>query len=126
MNQAHIATYIRSYRKWSGLSQKELAFLLGYPDEVPVSRHERLRCRPPFCIALGYEAVFGVSASKLFPAAFDEISLAIEVRLKALEDQLRKSNRKGRNPVLTARKLEWIYERENLKQPNASNGTRFS
>jgi transcriptional regulator with XRE-family HTH domain len=100
------------------LTQEELAFLLALPDEGPVSRHERLRCTPAFRTAFGYEAVFNVSASKLFPAAFAEISQGVEERLKRLEDQLQSSTAKGRNPVLIARKLEWISERQNLKQPH--------
>ena len=116
MNQTHIATYLRSYRKSSGLSQNELAFLLGYPAEGPVSRHERLCCTPPFRSVLGYEAVFRISASKLFPAAFDEISQAVEGRLKMLEERLQNPNVKGRKPVLIARKLEWMRERQNLEQ----------
>jgi transcriptional regulator with XRE-family HTH domain len=118
MNHAHIATYLRSYRKRSGLSLKELAFLLGYPNEGPVSLHERLRCMPPFRAALGYEAVFRIPASRLFPAAFDEISRAVEGRLKMLEKQLQNPNVKGRKPVLIARKLEWMRERQNLEQPD--------
>jgi hypothetical protein len=116
MNHAHITSYLRAYRKWSGLSQKELAILIGYPNEGLVSRHERLCCTLPFRAALGYEAVFGIPASKLFPVAYDEISQAVEGRLKRLEERLQNSNLKGRKPALTARKLEWIWERQNLKQ----------
>jgi transcriptional regulator with XRE-family HTH domain len=122
MNQAHLASYLRSHRKRSGLSQKELAMLLGYPDEGPVSRHERLYCTPPFRVALGYEAVFRIPASKLFPAALQEISQDVEVRLKNLESQLQNSTVKGRKAVLIARKLEWMWARQNPEQSDPFNG----
>jgi transcriptional regulator with XRE-family HTH domain len=121
MNQQQLASYLRSHRKRAGLSQKELAMLLGYPDEGPVSRHERLYCTPPFHIALGYEAVFSVSVSELFPAAFEEVSQAVEVRLKRLESRLQNSTDKGRKAVLIARKLEWMWERQNRQQSDFPN-----
>ena len=120
MNHAHTASYLRFYRKRSGLSQKELAILVGYPNEGPVSRQERLYCTPPFHTALGYEAIFRVPASELFPAAFEEILNAVEVRLKRLESQLQNSTVKGRNAILIARKLEWIWERQNPEQSDLS------
>ena len=126
MNQTHIASYLHSCRTLSGLSQKELAFLLGYPSEGPVSRHERLICRPPFSAALGYEAVFRMSASKLFPAAFAEISQAVDGRLKKLEERLQNANTKGRTPALIVRKLEWISERQALVQPDFSDEAGLS
>lgn len=90
--------------------------LLGYPDEGQISRHERLQCSPPFRIALGYEAVFRVPVSKLFPAAFAEISEHVDARLKELEERLKQSTAKGRHAALIARKLEWMWERQNLDQ----------
>lgn len=126
MNQSYLASYLRYHRKRSGLSQKELAMLLGYPDEGPVSRHERLYCTPPFRIALGYETVFRIPASELFPATLQEISQDVEVRLTKLESQLSNSSVKGRKAVLIARKLEWMWARQNPKQSDPSNGPRLT
>jgi transcriptional regulator with XRE-family HTH domain len=125
MNQRYPASYLRSHRKRSGLSQMELAALLGYPNEGPVSRHERLYSTPPFRIALGYEVIFGVPASELFPATFEEISQYVEVRLKMLRSQLEDSTAKGRSAILIARKLEWMLERQNPEQSATPNETRL-
>src|ERR1039458_8748831 len=78
MNQPHLATYLRSHRKHSGLSQRELAYLLGYPDEGQVSRHERAYSIPSFLIALSYQAIFRVPVSDLFPVAYETVRQTIE------------------------------------------------
>jgi DNA-binding XRE family transcriptional regulator len=124
MNKSRLASYLRSHRKRSGLTQKELAALVGYPDEAQVSRHERLCCTPPLLIALGYEAVFRAPVSELFPGVYESLVASIEERLKALEQALHESTAKGRKAAAIARKLEWMWERQNLAQSNSSNGSQ--
>jgi DNA-binding XRE family transcriptional regulator len=119
MNQSHLASYLHSHRKRSGLSQRELAHLLGYPDQGPVSRHERLCSVPPLMIALGYQAIFHVPVSDLFPGAYETTRQAIEERLEQLKDDLHQSSAKGRSAAMIARKLEWMWERENPEQSDS-------
>jgi transcriptional regulator with XRE-family HTH domain len=119
MNQSHLASYLHSHRKRSGLSQRELAHLLGYPDQGPVSRHERLCSVPPLMIVLGYQAIFHVPVSDLFPGAYEAIGQAIEERLEKLKDDLHQRSAKGRSAAMIARKLEWMWERENPEQSDS-------
>ena len=105
MNKSRLASYLSSHRKRSGLSQKELGQLLGYPSEGTVSRHERLRSTPPFHVALGYEAVFCVPVSELFPGKFEQIRKDVEARIAHMERQLQDSTAKGRKAARIARKL---------------------
>jgi DNA-binding XRE family transcriptional regulator len=123
MNQSRPVCLLRSHRKRVGLSQKELALLIGYPNEGSVSRHERLYCAPPFHIALGYEAVFRIPVSSIFPGAYSEISERIEGRIEDWESQLRDSTVKGRRAVQIARILEWMWERQNQDRPQSSHLT---
>ena len=116
MNESHLASYLGSHRKRSGLSQKELGQLLGYPSEGTISRHERLCSTPPFQVALGYEAVFCIPVSELFPGAFERIRQDVEERIARMERQLQESSAKGREAAKIARKLEWIWERRNQEQ----------
>jgi DNA-binding XRE family transcriptional regulator len=119
MNHSRLASYLRSHRKRSGLSQREIAHLLGYPDQGPVSRHERLCCVPPLMIALSYQAIFCVPVSDLFPGAYDAISQAVEERLAKMKDDLHQRSAKGRNAAMIARKLEWMWERQNPDQSDS-------
>jgi|WetSurMetagenome_2_1015567.scaffolds.fasta_scaffold213070_2 DNA-binding XRE family transcriptional regulator len=119
MNQPHLASYLRSHRKRSGLSQREIAHLLGYPDQGPVSRHERLCCVPPLMIALSYQAIFGVPVADLFPGSYEAIKQAVEERIEKMKDDLHNCSAKGRDAAMIARKLEWMWERQNPEQSDS-------
>ena len=116
MKRSRLASYLSSHRKRSGLSQERLGKLLGYPDEGPVSRHERLRSVPPLRIALGYQAIFQIPVSELFPGAYERIKQDVEARLAELERTLQQSNARGREATRIARTLEWFWERQNAQQ----------
>lgn len=113
MKQSRLASYVSSHRKKSGLSQERLGKLLGYPDEGPVSRHERLCSTPPLRIALGYQAIFRIPVSELFPGVYEKVERDVEERLAELERALQQSSAKGRDAARIARTLEWLWERQN-------------
>lgn len=116
MKQSRLASYLSSHRKRSGLSQERLGKLLGYPDEGPVSRHERMCSAPPLRIALGYQAIFRIPVSELFPGVYEKIKQDMEERLAELERTLQQSSAKGRDATRIARTLEWLWERQNQDQ----------
>lgn len=113
MKQSRLSSYISSHRKKSGLSQEKLGKLLGYPDDGPVSRHERFCSVPPLRIALGYQAIFQIPVSELFPGVYEDIKREVEDRLAELERTLQQSSEKGREAARIARTLEWLWERQN-------------
>jgi DNA-binding XRE family transcriptional regulator len=119
MKHSHLASYLRSHRKRSGLSQLEIAQLLGYPDAGQVSRHERSYCVPSLLIALSYQAVFRVPVSDLFPGAYEMTKQTIEGRLAKMENDLQQCSAKGRNAAMIARKLEWMCVRQSPEQSNS-------
>lgn len=104
-------TYLRTHRKKSGLTQRELASILGYLSEGQVSRHERGDNIPPLPVAVGYEIVFGVPVSEIFRGVRASVGPAIEARLVGMEQNLKRKSAKGRDANAVARKLEWICER---------------
>lgn len=112
MDQTPLANYLRYYRKRSGLSQREMAQLLGYPDQEPVSRHERSCCVPPLNIALSYQAIFREPVSDLFLGPYEITKQVIEERLAKMEHDLQQSSAKGRDAAMIARQLEWMWERK--------------
>lgn len=113
MRRTRFANFLRSHRKRSGLSQKELARLVGYPDETAVSRHEQLRVTPSLDVALRYQAVFRVEISVLFPAAYGAACEIVEASIEELKDELHNSSAKGRAAAMVARKIEWMWKRHN-------------
>ena len=115
-NENRLVNYVRAHRKRAGLSQLELAMILGYRNEGVVSRHELFRSVPPLLMALGYEVVFQTSVSELFPGLRETVENAIEISLAEFESVLRKQqNQAVRSQVpVIARKLEWINGRRAL------------
>ena len=88
--------YLRSYRKKSGLSQRELAEIIGVATEWQVSLHEQSREIPFLITAISYEMVFRVPLSRLFPGIYETLQQNIECRLAELEERLHQSTAKGR------------------------------
>jgi transcriptional regulator with XRE-family HTH domain len=111
---------LRTLRKKSGLSQKELSHILGFRSGIPISRHERADTVPDLLTAFGYEVIFRVPISKLFPELYQTVEVGIEERLAKMEDELHQSTAKGRGAVPIACKLEFFYERKNPESNTTS------
>jgi len=60
MEIQRLRNYIKSHRKRAGLSQPDVAFLLGNSDETQVSRYENDRRLPPLEVALALQEIFKV------------------------------------------------------------------
>ena len=58
--------HLRRYRKYSGLTQCDLAFLMELPGNASISHCENALGCPNFDIALLYELVFGIPLNKLY------------------------------------------------------------
>jgi DNA-binding XRE family transcriptional regulator len=97
----------------SGLTQRELADLIGIIAHHQVSIHERSVGVPTLIVALSYHIVFSVPINELFPGLYKTVQLNVEERLAELENKLGESTAKGREAKTVARKLEWLCERKN-------------
>lgn len=106
-------SYLRTHRKQSGLTQRELAAILGCLTEGQVSRHERGTNTPSLRAALGYEILFGTPASRIFPGIHAAVARSVEPRLGGMEQALQEKSAKGRDANAIAQKLEWLYKRRN-------------
>jgi transcriptional regulator with XRE-family HTH domain len=115
-----LASYLRSHRKRAGLSQRELANILGFLAENQVGRHERGVLLPTLLVAVSLEVVFQVSIAELFPGIYETVRQNVEQRLTALEEELQQSAVKGRRAALIARKLEWLWGRRNPEAASVS------
>jgi transcriptional regulator with XRE-family HTH domain len=97
-----LENYLRTYRKRSGLSQDEMAFLLGCQNGTKVSRYERFARKPNLETLFAYEVVFGASARELFAGVYQKVEKRILNRTQLLT---RKLNRATPTSMAT-RKLE--------------------
>lgn len=96
--------YLLTHRKRAGLSQRELAFLLGSKSGTKVSRHEQALREPSLRSALGYAAVYRVPVEDLFPGLAQAAEMKVIGRKQVL---LRKLRGAGEDPI-TLYKRTWL------------------
>jgi transcriptional regulator with XRE-family HTH domain len=83
-----IMSYLRTYRKRGGLTQDEMAFLLGWQSGTIISRFECLARHPNLETALACQVVLGVPAHELFPGIFAEVENIVTERARLLSGRL--------------------------------------
>jgi len=87
MTSAHLSNYLRANRKRLGLSQAEVAFLLGAETGEMVCRHERFAREPGLETALAYEAIYQRPSRELFAGLYQSIEREVAARAKSLTAQ---------------------------------------
>ena len=116
-----LANYLLTYRKHAGLSQDEVAFLLGGRSGTKVSRYEQAARLPTLETALAYEAILGVPARELFTGTFAKVEKATKERAETLAREIRLSAR--RDLQLTKQKLTTL---ERVASSPGSEPARFT
>jgi transcriptional regulator with XRE-family HTH domain len=96
-------TYLRPFRRRWGLTQKELAFLIGAESQTTISRLEQLKRLPSFAAGIACLVVFDASAAEMFPGLFAEIREAVLVRAGELYEELQ-----GNSSPATRTKLDFL------------------
>ena len=88
-NQKQIRNYpngLWMYRKKRGLSQKQIAYLMGHKSTAHISHYERGEKLPSLTNALKLEVILGgVFVSFLFPELFSRIRHEVHARREALD-----------------------------------------
>lgn len=88
MSKERFHTYLSAQRRRWGLTQKELAFLLGYKSASIVSRLERQKSKPEYQTAHSLRIIFGVTPMQLFPSLSDDAEQSVVNRVHALREKL--------------------------------------
>jgi transcriptional regulator with XRE-family HTH domain len=99
--------YLRAQRKQSGLTQTEIAFLLG-ESTAHVSRYEKRHNLPPLETAIACEVVFGVPVDELFAGLRQRLSKVVERRRSELRTKLEGRTYAGSAALRNAHKLRWL------------------
>lgn len=102
--------YLRHERKRAGLSQRDVAALLGDRTVSKVSRYERRRRLPPLRMALAYEAILGRPVSELFGGTFAPIRADVARRARVLLSKPLANGRR-REALSRERSIEAIVAR---------------
>jgi len=84
MASSRLPNYLRKHRKRLGLSQDDVAYLLGAESGAKTSRYERFAREPGFRTALACEAVFQKPIRELFAGLYEQIEREVAERAKKL------------------------------------------
>ena len=98
--------YLLTHRKRFGLTQAEVAYLLGCRHKTKVSDYEQHARRPVLETALAYELVFGTPIRELFAGISDEVEIVTHRRARALARKLSAATQTPR----IVRKLELLSQ----------------
>lgn len=88
MSSTPLPNYLRAHRKRLGLSQDDVAFLLGCRHGTKVSRYERFRRQPGLLTVFACEILIGVPARELFAGVYLTVERDVVQRTEALLRQL--------------------------------------
>jgi transcriptional regulator with XRE-family HTH domain len=88
MKTKNSLSYLRSYRLRWGLSQGELAYLLGWRTEGIISRLEKKKRPPSAKMLIGCYILFGTRAAELFPGLFNGVEADVMKRVWELYEQI--------------------------------------
>ncbi|PYS88773.1 MAG: hypothetical protein DMF64_19720 [Acidobacteria bacterium] len=105
MARQKLQNYLRTHRKRSGLSQKEVGFLLGCKSSAKVSRYERFSRQPTLKNVFAYELIFGTPARELFAGVFQCVEEETLHRVQLLSHKLQQAKLNQR----AKRKLEFLH-----------------
>ena len=89
-----LRSYVRAYRLRWGLSQDELAFILGFKSRKFISYLENHKLPPTLAVAVALRVVFGIEHSELFPALCDKIEADVLARANELYERLQGNSSK--------------------------------
>ena len=80
--------FVRSHRRKWGLTQVELARLVGLSSRSAVSRIERAERVPTTATIIACGIIFGIAACDLFPSLQEEIEETVQLAVAALQEEL--------------------------------------
>lgn len=104
MRTHRLPHYLKTCRKRVGLSQDDIAFLLGFESGAHVCRYERFRRSPGFRMTIALCVIFQTPPRELFAGEYQKVERAIHKRAKRLVGRLAAE----KPDQLTLRKLAFL------------------
>jgi transcriptional regulator with XRE-family HTH domain len=91
-----LPNYLRMHRRRAGLTQADMAYLLGTQSSGRVSRYERFARRPALETAMAFEIILGVPVGDLFAGVREDVEYEVKKRARRLRRRLtqRQANRR--------------------------------
>jgi transcriptional regulator with XRE-family HTH domain len=111
MATRRLPNYLRTYRKYSGLSQGEVSFLVRLKDKSELSRYERSVRQPSLRTALACQEVFGLPVSELFAGLNDSVAKDTHNQMRKLHGSIEADIDSQSRGSRIMHKFQWISHR---------------
>src|SRR5690348_2590379 len=105
MPHPQLPNYLRSNRNRLGLSQDDVAFLLGARHGAKISRYENFIRTPSLEAALALEVICKRSVSELFGGLYQKAERNVSKRAKKLIDRKAEAPRRRRDTLSELSKI---------------------
>jgi transcriptional regulator with XRE-family HTH domain len=117
MAARRLNNYLRTHRKYSGLSQSELSFLVRLRNKSELSRYERGLRQPSLRTALACQAALGAPVSELFVGLNDSVAKDTRGQMRKLHARIEADIDPQSPESRIMQKFQWISHRL-LEMPN--------
>src|SRR5258708_6064852 len=111
MATRRLPNYLRTYRKHSGLSQSEFAFLVRLRSKSVLSRYERSQDQPSLRTALACQAAFGTPVSELFAGLSDSVTKDTHGQIRRLHARFKADSEPQSAGNRIMQKFQWVSQR---------------
>lgn len=91
MTNRRLQNYLRTHRRRLGLSQEDVAILLGSASGTKISRYENFGRMPEAFTVFAFEIVFNQPARELFAGSYDDIRAAVQMRARGMMNKLHRA-----------------------------------
>ena len=118
MPRRKLQNYLKTYRKRYGLTQTEVAYLLGCRSAAKVSRYECFTRLPNLKTVLFYEALFGAPVAEMFAGLYQQVEKEASQRARILMHELESSKSK-RIPTRKADLLRAVVVTPDILKENS-------
>ncbi len=85
---APLNTYLKTHRLRTGLTEEDVAFLIGAASGVIVSRHEQLGRQPNLLTVLAYAVIYRAPVTELFAGLCQKVERETLARARLLIEKL--------------------------------------
>lgn len=99
MTRPKLQNYLISHRKRCGLTQAEVAFLVGCKSSSRISHYEHNTRQPSLATALAFEVVCRVPTRQLFAGLYSRIEKEVADRSRHLAQRWYSKHRNHGGPV---------------------------
>src|SRR4051812_23604206 len=100
-----LISYLRPLRRRWGLTQRELAFLIGAKTHSAISQIETRKAYPPLAGAIACSIIFDTPSIELFPELYAKVHAIVLARADELYQELQ-----GNASRVTRAKLDFLEE----------------